>query len=142
MSSTALWMYACTGSEVVFLWIYTCMLISVIVNSPPPPSSTSFSTSHREFQDILFLAHYILGGGGGLTGRYYAKQKIIFKHIYTVKPAFKGHSGERTTCDQGMFSQNDVISSPCQRTGDEGTLYLRYRGVHVMISSIKIKYTT
>ena len=30
----------------------------------------------------------------------------------TVKPVFKGHSDERTTCDQGTSSYNGVLSSP------------------------------
>ena len=31
----------------------------------------------------------------------------------TVKPVFKRHADERTPCDQGMFSQNGVVSSQC-----------------------------
>ena len=31
----------------------------------------------------------------------------------TVKPVFKGHCDEGTTCDQGTLSHNGILSSPC-----------------------------
>ena len=34
-------------------------------------------------------------------------------NMATVNPVFKGHSDERTPCDQGTLSQNDVLSSQC-----------------------------
>ena len=51
--------------------------------------------------------------------KYIKKKKKIF--ATTVKPVFKGHCDEGTPCDQGTLSQNDVISSTCLRTCDEGT---------------------
>ena len=65
---------------------------------------------------------------------YINKYCIIYSNIevsqwYTVKPVFKGHRDEKTTCNQGTFSQNGVLSSLCQRTCDEGTLCLGYRGI-------------
>ena len=42
----------------------------------------------------------------------------------TVEPDFKGHSDERTHY-QGTFPQNVVLSSPCNRICDKGTLYMQ-----------------
>ena len=49
------------------------------------------------------------------------KNNICQIFLYTVKPAFKGHTDEGTPCDQGTLSQNGVLSSPCWETCDEGT---------------------
>ena len=38
---------------------------------------------------------------------------LLILMLYTVKPVFKGHCDEGTTCDQGTLSQNRVLSSPC-----------------------------
>ena len=52
--------------------------------------------------------------------------------LYVVKPDFKGHSDERTPCDQGKFSQNGGLSSPMSMdlrwrdTCHVGTLSLEY----------------
>ena len=39
----------------------------------------------------------------------------------TVKPVIEGHSDERTPSDQGLFSHNGLLSSPCWGIYDEGT---------------------
>ena len=39
--------------------------------------------------------------------------RYIYINRHTVKPVFKGHCNERTTCDQGTLSRNNVLYSPC-----------------------------
>ena len=68
---------------------------------------------------------------------------ISTKQTHTIKHVFKGHCDERTPCDQGTFSQNDVLYFTCYGTSDEGTPLhvvtlsnLRYIGVplrHVLL---------
>ena len=38
---------------------------------------------------------------------------FIFWFVCTVKPVFKGQSDERTPCEQGIYSKNDVLSCSC-----------------------------
>ena len=48
----------------------------------------------------------------GLASRF-TLRNVVDGQGTIIKPVFKGHSDERTTCDQGMLSQHWVVSSPC-----------------------------
>ena len=48
-----------------------------------------------------------------LNGRRFSTLRHPQCGANTVKPVFKGHSGERTPCDKGTFSQNNVLSCAC-----------------------------
>ena len=53
------------------------------------------------------------------TKEYYGTCLLL---LGLVKPVFRGHSNERTPCDQGTFSQNGDLSSQYYKTCNEGTL--------------------